>query len=58
MKKNKSISSGERQELILKKMKAKVIQVGSGVSNENYDNKELYEFIHVANWFQELTDEN
>ena len=55
-KKYKSMSSQERQELILKKMKAKGIKVGSGVPNKNYDSEEVYELIHIANCFPELRD--
>ena len=55
-KKYKSISSQERQEVILEKMKAKGIEVGSGVPNKNYDSKEVYELIHIANCFQELRE--
>ena len=50
----KSMSSIERKELILKKMKDKGIEVGSGVSNKVYDSKEVYELIHIANCFPEL----
>ena len=50
----KSMSSFERQELILKKMKDKGIEVGSGVPNKKYDSKEVYELIHIANFFTEL----
>ena len=53
-KKYKSMSSQERQELILKKMKAKGIEVGSGVPNKKYDSEEVYELIHIANCFPEL----
>ena len=53
-KKYKSMSSQERKELILKKMKAKGIEVGSGVPNKKYDSEELYELIHIANCFPEL----
>ena len=52
--KYKSISIKERQELILKKMKANGIEVGSGVPNKNYDSEEVYELIHIANCFPEL----
>ena len=48
------MSSFERKELILKKMKDKGIEVGSGVSNKVYDSKEVYELIHIANCFPEL----
>ena len=55
-KKYKSMSSQERQELILKKMKAKGIEVGSGVPNKKYDSEEVYELIHIANCFPELKE--
>ena len=55
-KKYKSMSSQERKELILKKMKAKRIEVGSGVPNKTYDNEEIYELIHIANCFHELRE--
>ena len=55
-KKYQSMSSQERQELILKKMKAKRIEVGSGIPNKNYDSKEVYELIHIANCFPELRE--
>ena len=54
--KYKSMSSQERQEIILKKMKAKGIKIGSGVPNKNYDSQEVYELIHIANCFPELRD--
>ena len=57
-KKYKSMSSQERQELILKKMKAKGIEVGSGVPNKKYDSEEVYELIHIANYFPELRQED
>ena len=50
----KSMSRGDRQKLILEKMKAKGIEVGSGVPNKHYDSKEIYELIHIANCFPEL----
>ena len=50
----KSMSSIERKELILKKMKDKGIEVGSGIPNKVYDSKEVYELIHIANCFLEL----
>ena len=52
----KSMSSSERQELILNKMKARGIEVGSGVPNSKYDNKEVYELIHIANCFPEFRE--
>ena len=55
-KKYKSMTSQERQELILKKMKAKGIEVGSGVSDKKYDNEEVYELIHIVNCFPELRE--
>ena len=52
----KSMSSIKRQELILKMMKEKGIEVGSGIPNKKYDNKEVYELIHIANCFPELRE--
>ena len=52
----KSMTSQQRQELILKKMKDKGIEVGSGVPNKEYDKKEVYELIHIANCFPELRE--
>jgi len=52
----KSMSSIERQTLILKKMKKKGIEVGSGVPEKKYDSKEVYELIHIANCFPELRE--
>ena len=52
----KSMSSTERQKLILKKMKTLGLEVGSGVPNKKYDTKEVYELIHIANCFPELRD--
>ena len=52
----KSMSSSERQELILRKMKAKGIKVGSGVLNKKYDISEVYELIQIAYRFPELRE--
>ena len=52
----KSMSSMQRQELILKKMKEKGIEVGSGIPNKKYDSEEVYELIHIANCFPELRE--
>jgi len=52
----KSISSIKRKELILKKMKERGIEVGSGIPNKKYDSKEVYELIHIANCFPELRE--
>ena len=52
----KSTSSMQRQELILKKTKESGIEVGSGIPNKKYDNKEGYELIHIANCFPELRE--
>ena len=52
----KSMSSMQRQQLILKKMKERGIEVGSGIPNKKYDSKEVYELIHIANSFPELRD--
>ena len=50
------MSSQEMQELILKKMKAKGIEVGSAMPNKKYDSEEIYELIHIANCFPELRE--
>tara|TARA_A100000164_G_scaffold300663_1_gene275645 strand:+ start:353 stop:550 length:198 start_codon:yes stop_codon:yes gene_type:complete len=55
-KKFKSMTSKQRQGLILKKMKAKGIEVGSGVANKKYESDEIYELIHIANCFPELRE--
>ena len=52
----KSMSSMQRQELILKKMKERGIELGSGIPNKKYDSKEVYELIHIANCLPELRD--
>jgi len=54
IKRFKSMSSSERKALILKKMKARGIEVGSGIPNKNYDSKEIYELIHITSCFPEL----
>ena len=54
----KSMSSMQRQEVILKKMKEKGIDVGSGIPNKKYDSKEVYELILIANCFPELRKKN
>ena len=56
IKKFKSMSSIQRQELILKKMKERGIEVGSGIPNKKYHSKEVYELIHIANFFPELRE--
>ena len=56
--KYKKMTSKERQELILQKMKEKGIEVGSGVPNKKYDNEEVYELIYIANCFPELRENN
>ena len=50
------MSSIQRQELILKKMKERGIEVGSGVPNKKYDNREVYELIHISKCFPELRE--
>jgi len=52
----RSMTSAERKKLILEKMKAKNIKVGSGVPNKNYykQSEEVSELIRIANCFPEL----
>ncbi|MDC3160693.1 3-phosphoshikimate 1-carboxyvinyltransferase [Prochlorococcus sp. AH-716-G04] len=38
-------------------MKAKGLEVGSGVPDKKYKSEEIYELIHIANCFPELRDE-
>ena len=52
----KSMSSIQRQELILKKMKAKGLEGGSGIPNKKYDNSEVYELIQIFSCFPELKE--
>ena len=56
IKRFKSMTSMQRKELILKKMQEKGIEVGSGIPNRKYDNKEVYELIHIADCFPELRE--
>ncbi len=56
IKRFKSMSSMQRKELILKKMKERGIEVGSGIPNKKYDCKEVYELIYIANCFPELRE--
>ena len=58
IKRFKSMSSIQRQELILKKMKERGIEVGSGIPNKKYDNKEVYELIQISKCFPELREKN
>ena len=52
------MSSSDRQKLILEKMKAIGIEVGSGVPNKKYDSEEIYELIQIANCFPELRNKD
>ena len=56
----RSLNSEQRKELILKKMKAKNIKVGSGVPNKSYyrESEEVNELIRIANCFPELRNKN
>ena len=56
----RSMTSDQRKELILKKMKAKNIKIGSGVPNKTYhkQSKEVNELIKIANCFPELRNKN
>tara|TARA_Y100001978_G_scaffold6480_1_gene5386 strand:+ start:528 stop:698 length:171 start_codon:yes stop_codon:yes gene_type:complete len=50
------MTSDQRKELILRKMKDKNIKVGSGVPNKTYSkqSKEVNELIRITNCFPEL----
>ena len=56
----RSLDSEQRKKLILKKMKAKNIKVGSGVPNKSYyrESEEVNELIRIANCFPELRNTN
>ena len=56
----RSMTSDQRRDLILKKMEAKNIIVGSGVPHKNYDkqSQEVNELIRIANCFPELRNKN
>ena len=58
IKRFKSMFSMQRKELILKKMNERGIVVGSGVPNKKYDNREVYELIHISKCFSELREKN
>ena len=54
------MNSEQRKALILKKMKAKNIEVGSGVPNKSYhsESEEVNELIRIVNCFPELRNKN
>ena len=56
IKRFKSMTSMQRQELILKKMKEKGIALGSGIPYKKYDSKEIYELIQIANCYPKLRE--
>ena len=56
----RSMNSEQRKKLILEKMKAKNIKVGSGVPNKTYikQSEEVNELIRITNCFPELRNKN
>ena len=56
IKRFKFMSSIERQELILKKMRKRGIEAGSGIPDKKYDSSEVYELIQIAKCFPELRE--
>ena len=52
------MTTDQRQGLILKRMKDKGIEVGSGVPDKKYEGEEVYELIHIANYFPELREKS
>tara|TARA_A100001388_G_C28702597_1_gene466965 strand:+ start:164 stop:322 length:159 start_codon:yes stop_codon:yes gene_type:complete len=50
------MSSIQRQELIIKKMKERGIEIGSGIPNKKYSSEEVFELIHITNYFPELRE--
>ena len=56
IKRFKSMSSIQRQKLILKKMNESGIDAGSGIPNKKYDSREVYELIYIASCLPELRE--
>ena len=56
----KSMTSDQRKKIILEKMKAKNIKVGSGVPNKTYfrESEEVNELIRITNCFPEFRNKN
>ena len=56
----RSLTKDQRKKLILKKMKEKGIEIGSGVSNKTYYNQkqEINELIKITSCFPELREKN
>ncbi len=56
----KSMTSDQRKKIILEKMKAKNIKVGSGVPNKTYfrESEEVNELIRITNCFPEFRNRN
>jgi len=54
------MTSDQRKELILEKMKAKNIKIGSGVPNKTYykQSEEVNELIRIVNCFPELRNKS
>ena len=52
------MTTDQRQDLILKIMKDKGIEVGSGVPDKKIWEWRILELIHIANWFQELREKS
>ena len=54
------MTSDQRKKLILEKMKAKNIKVGSGVPNKSYykESEEVNQLIRITNCFPELRNKN
>ena len=52
------MTSSQRKALILKKLKSRGMEVGSGVPNKRYNSEVIYELIHIAKCFPELRDKN
>ena len=56
----RSMTSDQRKKIILEKMKAKNIKVGSGVPNKTYfrESEEVNELIRITNCFPEFRNRN
>ena len=52
------MTTDQRQEWILKKMKDKGIEVGTGVPDKKYESEEVYELIHLVNRIPEIREKS
>ena len=53
----KSMTSKERPDLILNKMKSTGIKAGSEVPDKKYNTEEIYELTYITKYFRELREQ-